>query len=143
MEFSPDGDYLLTAKRDGIRLWSLDGEAVASLGDPGGPRHLAVAFSDDGLRIATLPEAVDVENLLPAIDAGAPAARRRAIKTIGWFGPAAAPAVTKLIAALGSESRLVRKEAVIALGKIGPAAKAAIEPSGPLIGMWPIRPKLG
>jgi HEAT repeat protein len=51
-----------------------------------------------------------------------------AVRALGKLGPAAAPAVTTLIAALKAEPHALREAAAQALERIGPAASAAIEP---------------
>lgn len=91
----------------------------------------------DGLRLAALPLETTVESLTAELQQGDVAVR--AIRTIGWFGSAAAPAVPALMDLLSAENKLIRKKAIIALGKIGPAAAPAIpllEPisAEPLIG---------
>ncbi len=52
--------------------------------------------------------------------------RINAVKTIGWFGPAAKEAIPDLISALDDEEETMRREVVIALGNIGPAAQSAV-----------------
>jgi HEAT repeat protein len=69
---------------------------------------------------------VTVTSLIADLKRQDPSEQFKTVRTLGWFGPAAAPAVPELIEALGSTSRLVRREATIALGKIGPDAKAAV-----------------
>jgi adenylate cyclase len=78
----------------------------------------------DGLRIAGLPLDTTVSTLVTDLKSDDPFRRRITAKRLGWFGPAAAPAVPALIAALQDET--VRREAVVSLGKIGPEAKAAV-----------------
>jgi adenylate cyclase len=78
----------------------------------------------DGLRIAGLPPDLNVSTLMTELNSDDPFRRLITTKRLGWFGPAAAPAVPMLIAALQDEA--VREEAVKSLGKIGPDAKAAI-----------------
>ena len=80
----------------------------------------------DGLHLAALPLEVTVTSLKADLKRQEPSAQYTAAQTLGWFGPAAAPAIPELIEALGSAHRLVRKGAAIALGKIGPDAKAAV-----------------
>jgi tetratricopeptide (TPR) repeat protein len=79
----------------------------------------------DGLFIAGLPLDVTIDSSIEALQHEDTAVRKRAAKTLGWFGPMAVEAVPALINALADEEK-VAKQAVIALGKIGPAAEAAI-----------------
>jgi len=78
----------------------------------------------DGLHIAGLPLEVSVSTLMTDLKSDDPFRRLITVKRLGWFGPAAAPAVPALVAALQDE--IVRQEAVKSLGKIGPEAKAAV-----------------
>jgi adenylate cyclase len=78
----------------------------------------------DGLHIAGLPLEITFSTLMTDMMSDDPFRRRIAAKRLGWFGPAAAPAVPALVAALQDE--IVRQEAVKSLGKIGPEAKAAV-----------------
>lgn len=80
----------------------------------------------DGLRLAALPTKESVDTLLSRVDLEDPAKSVEAIRALGWFGAAAAPAVERLIVALRQGQRRVQREAAISLGKIGPAAKAAM-----------------
>lgn len=79
----------------------------------------------DGLFIAGLPLNVTIDSSIEALQHEDADVRKRAAKTLGWFGPMAVEAVPALINALADEEKVV-KQAVIALGKIGPAAEAAI-----------------
>jgi adenylate cyclase len=78
----------------------------------------------DGLRVAGLPLDATVPRLVSELKSDDSFQRLLTVKRLGWFGPAAAPAVPALIAALQDET--VRQEAVKSLGKIGPAGKAAV-----------------
>ena len=80
----------------------------------------------DGLQLAALPMKVTVTSLMAALKQSNPVEQLKIARTLGWFGPAAAPAIPDLIEALSNKRNTVRKEAIIALGKIGPGAKAAI-----------------
>ena len=80
----------------------------------------------DGMRLAALPLEVTVPSLLAELKSSDPTEQLPLIRALGWFGPAAAAAVSDLIKTLGREEKTLRKEAVITLGKIGPGAKAAI-----------------
>ena len=79
----------------------------------------------DGLQLAALPLDVTVNGLMSDLTKGPSIDQVKSVRALGWFGPAASPAVGGLIELLGNEHKVVRKEAIIALGKIGPAAKAA------------------
>ena len=72
----------------------------------------------DGLRVAALPLDVTVGSLEKEVRDGNPIAQIFATRRLGWFGPAAAPAVPALIEALKDDQ--TRREAIVALGKIGP-----------------------
>lgn len=87
----------------------------------------------DGLRIAALRKDITLASLLDRLETDAPAEKRDTIRTIGWFGPAAAGALDPLVRELENEDKLTRKEAIIALGKIGPAADGAVEPLARLV----------
>jgi TolB-like protein/class 3 adenylate cyclase len=80
----------------------------------------------DGLRLSVLDPGISVTAIAAEIDGQGPSNKVKSIRTLGWFGPRADPAVPKLIELLGDESRRVQREAAITLGKIGPAAKAAL-----------------
>ena len=80
----------------------------------------------DGLQLAAMPLNSTVTSLMASLNQSSPLEQSRIIRALGWFGPAAAPAVPDLIEALGNEHKGVRREAIIALGKIGPDAKAAV-----------------
>ena len=80
----------------------------------------------DGLQLAALPLNKNVDSFRDQLSQTQPASQLKAVRSLGWFGPAAANAVPQLIELLGSENKLVRKEVIITLGKIGPAADAAI-----------------
>ena len=80
----------------------------------------------DGLQLALLPMEVTVASLLAELELGGPSEQVRIVRTLGWFGPAAAAAVPELIEALGNEQKGIRREAAITLGKIGPGANAAV-----------------
>jgi HEAT repeat protein len=60
------------------------------------------------------------------LKAVAPQTRNAAAYEISGMGPAAAPAVPKLIEALDDSEASVRFPVTVALGEIGPAAKAAV-----------------
>jgi adenylate cyclase len=78
----------------------------------------------DGIRVASLPLNVTVSSLMADLNQDDPFARTIAVQRLGWFGPAAAPAVPTLIELLGDEP--LREKVIECLGKIGPEAKAAI-----------------
>ncbi len=78
----------------------------------------------DGLRVAALPLDVTVPSLEAELRTGNPIDGQRAVRRLGWFGPAAAEAVPVLTDAL--KNKYIRKESIETLGKIGPPAKAAI-----------------
>jgi predicted Zn-dependent protease len=78
----------------------------------------------DGIRVASLPPNVTVPTLLDDLKQDDPFAQTIALQRLGWFGPAAAPAVPALIDLLGNEE--LQEQVVQTLGKIGPEAKAAL-----------------
>ncbi|MEO0683454.1 MAG: HEAT repeat domain-containing protein [Pseudomonadota bacterium] len=80
----------------------------------------------DAMRLAAEPASVTVESLLERLAEAGPDGQVDAIRRLGWFGPAAAPATGALSAALGAEDRRVSREAAVTLGKIGPAAAGAV-----------------
>lgn len=95
----------------------------------------------DGLRIATLPQDIDVSSLIKLLQGDDFFERLRAVRTLGWFGSDAKLAVPELIVTLADEEEEIRKQAVISLGKIGVAASAAIShlramQSEPLLGHY-------
>ncbi len=92
--------------------WSADG----NVGD---------RFSD-ALRVAVLPLETTVSTLLETLEQGSAGERRRAVRLLSAFGPAAEPAVPGLIEALQDEDKWVQRNVVRALGKVGPAAEAAV-----------------
>ena len=121
--------------RETIGLWRLGADPVALQQAAGsyvfplrwvGPARVLNTRLLDGLQLATLPLEVTAPSLIQALARPAsPKDQVGIIRTLGWFGPAAAAAVPDLIGALTSDHRQVRREAAITLGKIGPAAAAA------------------
>ncbi len=63
---------------------------------------------------------------LRALDDPSPYVRSQALQSIALLGPAAAPAVPKLIASLRGNDRAEQLGAIQALGSIGPDAREAI-----------------
>jgi TolB-like protein/class 3 adenylate cyclase/tetratricopeptide (TPR) repeat protein len=78
----------------------------------------------DGLRVAALPLDITVGSLEADLKSSDLFKQLFAVRRLGWFGPAAAPAVPSLIEALNNPD--LRRETIEALGKIGAPAKAAI-----------------
>jgi adenylate cyclase len=78
----------------------------------------------DGIRVASLPLTVTVSSLAADLKQDDPFTQTIAVQRLGWFGPAAGPAVPALVALLPDEH--IREQVVQSLGKIGPQAKAAI-----------------
>ena len=68
---------------------------------------------------------VDVSAQIKALE-GATDAKQEALTQLATAGPAAAPAVNKLIEVLKDPDTVTRRLSAYALGEIGPAAKAAV-----------------
>jgi len=68
---------------------------------------------------------VDVNAQIQALS-GTAEAKQDALTALGTVGPAALPALDKLVPLLKDEDHIVRRLAAYAIGSIGPAAKSAV-----------------